>query len=92
MRILMGALSIEEFLCLLESVVCRTMLKTTRTIRNMQVQTVATTTNVYGRCPDCCSVLLSVGFSVVLIVVTDMVTPREKTYLIIGKFTTPCVY
>lgn len=62
----MGVLSIAECRCLLESVVCRTMLKTTRTTKNRQVQTVATTTNVYGSGPVCCSSLLSEGNSFVL--------------------------
>ena len=56
------------------------MLKTTRTTKNIQVHTVATTTNVYGRCPVSGSSLLSAGFFVVFILVTGIVSPRKEKH------------
>lgn len=75
--ILVGALVTIEFLWRFESVVCRTMLKTTSTTRNMHVHTVATTTKVYGRCSLRGSDLLSEGFIVTFIFTTGTDFPKR---------------
>ena len=58
------------------------MLKTTRTTKNRHVQTVATTTNVYGSDPVCCSSLLSEVNSFVLTAAEEGNgdAPRKQKY------------
>ena len=54
------------------------MLKTTRTTKNRHVQTVATTTNVYGSDPVFCSSLLSEVNSFVLTAEDEGDAPRKQ--------------